>query len=349
MDTSEVLSAVTSSSRRARQEEQRARLLRLGLATLGLSLASVAALRVLRDPRARQTLRGKVVVVTGASSGIGRAAALECVARGAKVVLAARDEAALEKVAQEARSLGGDALVVVTDVAERQQVQNLVDAAVAHFGRIDVMMNHAGEWFADSVEHSEERRVRELIDVNVMGVLNGVQAVLPIMRRQGFGHIINTASVEGRVGFPYTGVYAGTKAFVEVMTQSLRQELMHVEGTPIKVSALLPTAIRTPFFDEGDNVKAGGKGLHLVRPVTEASTVAKLVVGAMEHYRPVIYARAFGKNFALLYDLLPGLTNRLMSRMRTDQHVNALSHAERGSHRDEKPITPVVEGGTLRD
>lgn len=326
-----------------------ARLTRAALATAALSLTSVAALRLLRGPRARQALSGKTVVITGASTGIGRATALECVARGAKVVLAARDEAALERVAQEARSLGGDALVVATDVSDRLQVENLVSAAVAHYGRIDVMMNHAGEWFVDSVEHSEERRVRALIDVNVLGVLNGVQAVLPVMRRQGFGHIINTASVESRVGFPFSGIYAGTKAFVEVMTQSLRQELMFVERTPIRVSALLPVAVRTPFFDEGPNVVAGGQGEHLVRPVLEASQVARAVADAMEHYRPVIYPLTLAKNFALFYDLFPGLTDRMMSRMRVDRHVNALSLAERGSLKDKKPIAPVVEGGVLRD
>ncbi|AFZ67939.1 SDR family NAD(P)-dependent oxidoreductase [Deinococcus peraridilitoris] len=329
--------------------ERRVRMVRAALATAALSLASAAALRLARNPRTRQVLSGKVVVITGASTGIGRAVALECVARGAKVVLAARNEAALEKVAQEARSLGGEALVVATDVSERQQVENLIHAAQAHYGRIDVMMNHAGEWFLDSVEHSEEHRVRHLIEVNVMGVLNGVQAVLPVMRRQGFGHIINTASVESRVGFPYSGIYAGSKAFVELMTQSLRQELMHVEKTPIKVTALLPTAIRTPFFDEGDNVKAGGKGMHLVRPVAEPTTVAKAIVNAMEHYRPVVYSLPLGKQFALMYDLLPGLTDRMMSRMRTDEHANALSHAERGSHRQDRPIPPVVENGVLRD
>ena len=310
------------------------------------ALASVAAWsagRVLT----RHSLNGRTVVITGASTGIGRAVALLCVERGARVVLAARGEAALDAVARDVHRLGGEALVVPTDVTQRAQVQALVDAAVARFGRIDVMMNHAGDYFVDSVEHSEEARVRALIDVNVMGVLYGVQAVLPVMRRQGGGHIINTASVESRVAFPYSGVYAGTKAFVELMTQSLRQELMLIERTGIRVSAVLPAAVRTPLFDRGANVKAGGQGAHLIRPVQEPTQVAQAVLNAVEQYRPIIYPLRLAKGFPLLYDLLPGVADRVHSRMRVDAHTNAMSWRERGTNQQERPIPPVVRDGRL--
>lgn len=311
---------------------------------LALTAVAVAALQRLQASRSGEALIGKVVVVTGASRGIGRAVALECVRRGARVVLAARHEDALQQVADEVRQLGGEARVVVTDVTDRVQVERLVDAAVTAYGRIDVMMNHAGAWFIDTVEHSDLRRTRDLIELNVLGVLHGVQAVLPIMRRQGSGHIINTSSVEGRVGFPFTGVYAGTKAFVELMTQSLRQELMHVERTDIQVSVLLPATTRTPIFDHVDNVREGGQGAHMVRPVQEATQVARAVVDAMERYRPVIYPLAPARGLAVLYDLLPGLTGRLMTFARVDKPASPLSHRRRGSHRDQHPIPPVVEG-----
>ncbi|ADV67354.1 SDR family NAD(P)-dependent oxidoreductase [Deinococcus maricopensis] len=310
------------------------------------ALACVAAWEF-RRARTRQSLRGRVVVITGASTGMGRAVALLSAERGARVVLAARDEVQLERVAQDARALGAEALVVPTDVTDRAQVQALVDAAVDRFGRVDVMFNHAGDYFVDSVEHSEEARVRALIDVNVMGVLYGVQAALPVMRRQGGGHIINTASVEGRVAFPYTGVYAGTKAFVEVLTQALRQELMHIERTGVRVSALLPAAVRTPLFDVGVNVKAGGRGAHLVRPVQEATQVARAVVDAMEVYRPVIYPLRLAQGFPVLYDLLPGLADRVHSHLRVDAHTNLMSYRERGTNSAEKPIPPVVQDGRL--
>ncbi|MBB5363877.1 SDR family NAD(P)-dependent oxidoreductase [Deinococcus humi] len=316
-----------------------------------MTLGATVALKFLKASRSGpgEALSGKVVVVTGASRGIGRAVALECAQRGARVVLAARHKETLQGVADEVRQLGGEATVAVTDVTDPAQVQRLVNTAVATYGRLDVMMNHAGTWFIDTVEHSDPQRTRNLIELNVMGVLHGVQAALPVMRLQGFGHIINTSSIEGRVGFPFTGVYAGTKAFVELLTQALRQELMYVERTGIRVSVLLPVTTRTPIFDHVDNVKEGGQGAHMVRPVQEATQVARAVVDAMEHYRPVIYPLAPSKGLVMLYDLLPKLTGQLMTLARVDRHVSPLSHRQRGSHREERPILPVVKGGTRHD
>lgn len=294
------------------------------------------ALRV-RALRGRQGLSGKVVVITGASSGIGRATALECASRGARVVLAARSPEGLERVAGEVRALGAEVLVVPTDVRRREQVEQLVGQAVKHFGRLDVMFNHAGAWFIDTVEHSEERRTRDLIDLNVMGVLYGVQAAVPIMRRQGYGHIINTSSVEGRIAFPFTGVYAGTKAFVELMTQSLRQELMHLEQTGVRVSALLPVTVRTPIFDHVRNVRAGGRGAHMNAPVQESAWVARAVVEAMESYRPLILPFRPVVGLMALYDLFPGLAGRLMTLVRVDEHASWLSRKQRGSYRRSAP------------
>lgn len=294
-------------------------------------LALLATLGLLARPFGRQKLAGKVVVITGASSGIGRATALECASRGARVVLAARSPGDLERVAGEVRALGGEALVVPTDVRVREQVQRLVDRAVEHFGCLDILFNHAGAWFIDTLGHSEEGRTRDLIDLNVMGVLYGVQAAVPVMRRQGHGHIINTSSVEGRVAFPFTGVYAGTKAFVEVMTQSLRQELMHIERTGIKVSALLPVTVRTPIFDHVRNVRAGGRGAHMNAPVQESAWVARAVADAMEVYRPVILPFLPVVGLMTLYDLFPGLTGRLMTLVRVDEHASWLARRRRGS------------------
>ncbi|ACO47202.1 SDR family NAD(P)-dependent oxidoreductase [Deinococcus deserti] len=303
------------------------------------------AARALQRAHARGALRDRVVVITGASSGIGRAVALESAARGARVVLAARNVEALERVAQEARELGGEVLVMPADVRERPQVERLVEAAVNHFGQIDVMFNNAGQWFIDSVEHSDEGRTRDLIDLNMMGVLYGVQAAVPVMRRQGFGHIINTSSVEGRISFPFTGVYAGTKAFIEGMTQSLRQELMHVEKTGIKVSVLLPVTTRTAIFDNVANIKAGGFGAHMNEPVQEAAYVARGVVDAMEVYRPVILPFTPIKSLILFYDLFPDWANRLLTLVRVDEPASVLSHAQRGSHPEKSPHTPVVRSG----
>lgn len=325
------------------------RLTRTLIATGVFALGSVAARHLAGNPRQRKVLKDKVVVVTGASEGIGRAVALECAARGATVVLAARHADTLEQVAREVRELGAEALVVPTDVRDRAQVENLVTTASRAYGRVDVMVNDPGAAFVDSIEHSEERRVRELFDLNVMGVLYGVQAALRVMRVQGSGHIVNLASVAGRVAFPYQGIYCGTKGFVELMTQALRQELMHVERSGIKVTAVLPVAVRTPFFDKAPNVKEGGRGAHLIRPVLEASQVGRAVADALTHYRPVVYPLAAAKQFAVMYDLMPGLTDRVMSFMRPDEHTGPVNYEERGSLSDRKPPSPRVQDGRLVD
>ncbi|GGK28382.1 hypothetical protein GCM10008955_22700 [Deinococcus malanensis] len=315
------------------------------LGGLGAAMALTLAARAVRKARGHGTLRGKVVVITGASSGIGRAVALECSVRGARVVLAARHQEPLERVAQEVRDLGGEVLVVPTDVRERLQVERLVAQAVNHFGQLDVMVNNAGKWFIDTVEHSEEARTRDLIELNMMGVLYGVQAAVPVMRRQGSGHIINTSSVEGRISFPFTGVYAGTKGFIESMTQSLRQELMHVEKTGIKVTVVLPVTTRTAIFDNVANIKAGGLGAHMNAPVQEAAYVARGVVDAMEVYRPVVLPFTPMKGLVLFYDLFPDWANRLLTLVRVDESASVFSYARRGSYQDERPHTPLVGSG----
>lgn len=298
-------------------------------------------------PTKPKPLLGKVVVVTGASSGNGRAIALECASRGASLVLAARSLGPLERVQREVEALGASALVVPTDVTDAAQVEHLAQRTLEQHGRVDVWINNAGGAFFSKLEESPPDLTDWLINLNVRGTLHGVQTVVPIMRRQGFGHLINMASVAGRVGFPRMGMYCATKAFVEVYTQSLRQELMHVEKTGIRVSAVLPVAVRTPFFDKAPNTVEGTPGGYLIAPVLEPDAVGRAVTDAIERYRPVILPFSPAKSFALLYDLLPALSDWIMSKMRPDQPVGPLTSRKKGSHQDEKQIGPLVQNGRL--
>jgi short-subunit dehydrogenase len=292
-------------------------------------------------------LLGKTVVVTGGSSGNGRAIALECAWRGANVVIAARTPEMLEAVRLEIEALGATGLAIPTDVTDLAQVERLANAALEHFGQIDVWVNNAGGAFFSDLASSPPELIHWLIDLNVYGVIHGVRAVVPIMRRQGFGHVVNVASIAGRVGFPRMGLYCATKAFVEVYTQSLRQELMHVERTGIKVSAVLPVVVRTPFFDKAPNTVEGSPGAYLVAPYLEPGRVARAVADGLERYRPVILPFAPAKFLAILYDILPGASDWLLSWLRPDRPVGPLTSRTKGSHRDRRPIGPFVRDGRL--
>src|SRR3972149_3566251 len=151
------------------------------------------------------SLAGRVAIVTGASSGIGRATALALAREGVPVALAARREDRLRELAAEIEAAGGEALVVPTDVSRRTDVERLVQAALERFGRLDIMVNNAGYGHYAAVEEVDEAEARRLFDVNFFGTLSGIQAALPVMRRQGSGHVINVASVVGRRAVPFPG------------------------------------------------------------------------------------------------------------------------------------------------
>ena len=155
--------------------------------------------------------KGKVVIVTGASSGIGRATALAFARAGAHVALGARREDRLREVADEIRALGSEAFPVRTDVARREDVERLVGTALERWGRVDVLVNNAGFGHYARVEDIADEDMRALLDVNFFGTLYGIQAVLPHMRARGAGHIVNVSSVAGRQGFPFHGGYAAAK------------------------------------------------------------------------------------------------------------------------------------------
>ncbi len=184
----------------------------------------------------------KVVVITGASSGLGEAAARHLSEKGARVVLAARRTERLEALAGKITENGGEALAVTTDVTERQQVQDLVDAAVEEFGRVDVMLNNAGIMPASPLDRLKVDEWDQMIDVNVKGVLYGIAAVLPYMQEQESGHIINVASDAGHKVHPTEAVYAATKHAVRALSEGLRQE---VKPYGLRTTIISPGAVES--------------------------------------------------------------------------------------------------------
>lgn len=193
-----------------------------------------------------QGIKGKVVVITGASSGLGEATARHLVERGATVVLGARRRDRIDALAEELASSGYKAQAVQTDVTDKEQVRNLVDAAVREFGCVDVMLNNAGLMPLAPLERLKVDEWDRMIDVNIKGVLYGIAAALPHMKAQKSGHIINVSSVYGHVVDPGAAVYCATKFAVRALSEGLRKE---VKPHNIRTTIISPGAVSTELLE----------------------------------------------------------------------------------------------------
>lgn len=188
------------------------------------------------------TVDGKVVAITGASSGIGEATARLLAARGASVVLGARRTDRLQQIVGELRGAGASAVAVATDVTRRADVDALVETAVREFGRLDVLVNNAGVATLGPLADGDTDAWSAAIDVNVLGVLHGIAAAAPVFRRQGIGHVVTVVSTAGLKIVPEMGVYAGTKNAVRTVMEALRQE--STDGV-IRTTSISPGYVRT--------------------------------------------------------------------------------------------------------
>lgn len=191
-------------------------------------------------------IKDKVVIITGASSGMGEAAARHLAELGAVVVLGARRADKIEKLAKDIQAAGGNALAVKVDVTDLEQVKNLVDSAVQQFGRVDVIVNNAGVMPLSPMDRINVQEWNTMIDVNIKGVLNGIAAVLPYMKEQKFGQIINTSSVAGHKVFNGSAVYSATKYAVRALTEGLRMELKPYN---IRTTIVCPGAVKTELLE----------------------------------------------------------------------------------------------------
>jgi NADP-dependent 3-hydroxy acid dehydrogenase YdfG len=189
-----------------------------------------------------ENIEGKVVVITGASSGLGEATARRLSSEGATVLLGARRKERIEALARELSAKGGMATALATDVTDRQQVKRLVDAAVHNYGRIDVMVNNAGLMPQALLEKLQVVEWDQMIEVNLKGVLYGIAAALPYMKEKKSGHFIQVSSVAGHKVGPGFAVYAATKYGVRALSEGLRQE---VKPYNIRTTVLSPGAVAT--------------------------------------------------------------------------------------------------------
>ncbi|WP_315779816.1 MULTISPECIES: SDR family oxidoreductase [unclassified Bradyrhizobium] len=233
--------------------------------------SSPEARRLMRD------LRGTRIVITGASSGIGRAAALALAREGASLVLAARREEVLKAVAVECETLGGRAIAVATDVTDAEAVQRLAEQAVQTFGSIDVWINNAGTGVFGAYQDADIALHRKTIEVNLLGTMNGAYAVLPILLRQRRGTLINNISLGGWAPTPFAAAYTASKFGLRGFSASLRQELAAHEH--IHVCSVFPAMVDTPGFVHGANMSGRNldPGPLLYRPEDVAETFVQLI------------------------------------------------------------------------
>ncbi|MEU5397246.1 SDR family oxidoreductase [Streptomyces tibetensis] len=225
-------------------------------------------------------LQDKVVVITGASSGIGAVSAKALAARGAKIVAAARGQEDLDQLVADIEKAGGTAAARLTDVTDAADMQALADFAVDIYGRIDVLVNNAGLMLFSYWKDLALDDWNRMLDVNIRGYLNGVHAVLPVMLRQKSGHILNMDSVAGHQVGDGAGVYSATKFFVQAMTDSMRKELGVREG--IKASTISPGVIDTGWADKVTD-PAGRKAARELNAIAiSPQSIADAVVYALD-------------------------------------------------------------------
>jgi NAD(P)-dependent dehydrogenase (short-subunit alcohol dehydrogenase family) len=260
--------------------------------------------------------RGAVVVVTGASSGIGRATAFAFARKGAKLVVGARRPQPLEEVAAECRRLARDAIAVPTDVTDERAVHTLARRAVERFGSLDVWINNAGVALWSRFEDVPPDLFRRVVDTNLFGVVHGARAALPHFRAQGRGVLVNVASMLGKMAMPYYTPYVASKFAVVGFSECLRQEL---QSTRIDVVTIMPGAVDTPLFQHGANYL--GRAVRPPRPVYAPEEVAAAIVECVEDPKRERFVGSSARAFNVLHTLAPRLYERTAAAMFELDHV----------------------------
>jgi len=222
----------------------------------------------------------QVVVLMGASSGIGRETALRFAKRGAKVVVSARGEQGLDSLVDEIRRGGGEAVAIPAEVTDFEQVKAVAGRAVEHYGRLDTWVHLAAVGLFATFEQTTPEEFERVIDVNLMGQVYGAMAALPHLKREGRGALIHISSVEAKRSFPFHSAYGASKHGIDGFLEALRVELKH-EGWPISVTQVMPATINTPFFDKG-RTKLGVKPVG-IPPIYEPETVSNIILYAAEN------------------------------------------------------------------
>ncbi|MFI0792239.1 SDR family oxidoreductase [Micromonospora rubida] len=250
------------------------------------------------------------IVLTGASSGIGTATAYALARRGAAVVLAARSEEALDRVASRCRELGGRALAVPTDVTDPVAVERLAARAAEEFGHIDAWVNNAAVSAVGLFDEIPAREFRRVLEVNLLGATYGMKAALPHLDAAGGGVLVNNVSVLAEVAMPYQSAYNATKHGIRGLADTVRQELRVTGRGNISVCTVLPASIDTPFFRHAANHT--GRELVPPPPVYPPEVVAETIVRVLRRPRREAYAGGAARLVGAQWRLAPALAERAL-------------------------------------
>jgi len=264
-------------------------------------------------------LKEQVMVITGASSGIGLATAEMAAEKGAKLVLAARSTQTLDEIVGKITSNGAQAIAVCCDVADRQQMDRLAQAAIERFGRIDTWVNNAGQGMYGRLDEVSEQDSKRLFDINFWGVVNGSLAALPHLKSNG-GALINVGSEVSEAYVPLLGIYTASKHAVKGYTDVLRVEIEDVDKAPVSITLIQPTAVDTPFPQHARNYME--QEPKLPPPTIEAQQVAEAILDAATTPTRDKRVGTMAKVNTTMATLLPGMTDRLVAKRADSQHYN---------------------------
>lgn len=254
-----------------------------------------------------------VIVITGATSGLGKGLALKLTALGAAVILAARDEDELDRVADQCRERGGKALAVRTDITSRDQVEALGGAALENFGHITVWINNAGIGAIGAFEEVPVEDHARVLETNLLGVFYGSHFAMRSFRAQGYGHLINIASMLGKIPTPYFSSYNASKQGVVSLGQTIRHELRQRKSGKISISTVLPMAMDTPFFQHAANYT--GHQARPIPPVTDVARCVEQICRLIRAPRPQLIIGGAGRLASLAHAICPPMAEFVSAQM----------------------------------
>jgi NAD(P)-dependent dehydrogenase (short-subunit alcohol dehydrogenase family) len=257
-------------------------------------------------------VENQVIVVMGASSGIGRETALRLARKGAKVVVSARSEEGLRSLVEEVQAEGVEATAVVAEVADFEQVEAVAQVAIEEYGRLDTWVHLAAAGLFARFDQTEPEEFRRVVEVDLMGQVYGAMAALPRIKHEGGGALVHVSSVVGRRSVPFQSAYCASKHGIEGFLESLRVELLHEGWNNIGVTNVMPAAINTPFFTKA-RTRLGVKPKGFP-PVYQPGVVADAILYCAEKAPRELVAGGAGKGMLLTQRLSPRLMDAVMLR-----------------------------------